>query len=144
MLTEPARGVAIESDRTVSEDDFEILAERSTGTTHPLPPSSAVASLPRHLAYRAMVAPVGMDPDGTLRCIVPNAGYDPSRLRDLEGLLPCPLLAVEAPREEVLGALGAAYGASEDVDSDALHTFIAQPSPPPSLLGRLGRWLGRV
>lgn len=121
-------------------EPLERLARQSTSSRRPQP--RAVAVLPRHLAYEALAAPLRLNPDGGLVCLVPEE-YEPERLHRLASALERRVVAVEGPHEEVMAALEAAYGPVGGVDQDALLIAISDDSSgrPRGFMGRMSRWL---
>lgn len=117
--------------------------EQLARTELPMRPSSAaVAILPKRIAYDAMAAPLKVDEDGTLVCLVPEE-YEPSRVRKMALQLERRVTVYEVEHEQVLDALGAAYGPPTGVDQDALLLSISDESKVahPSLVSRMGSWL---
>lgn len=121
-------------------EPLERLASHPPASARPHP--RAVAAVPRQLAYEALAAPMRIDGDGTLACLVPD-DYEPERLDHLAATLERRVVAVKAPHDEVIEALEAAYGPVAGVDKDALLIAISDDSSSANggLMGRVSRWL---
>ncbi|MEL6185947.1 MAG: hypothetical protein AAFU79_15085, partial [Myxococcota bacterium] len=119
-----------------------VEAEPRTGAPEP----EAVAAVPRNLAYRALAAPVRLDPDGHLVCLVAEDERAPERVEELSGALGWPVVAVAAPHGDILASLAAAYGPIDGVDQDALLVALVEhhSGRRQGLMARMSSWFANT
>lgn len=128
-------------DQLPIEEPVEATSPLEAGPPFETPEPEAVAAVPRHLAYRALAAPLRLAEEGNLICVVPEEDHVPERIEDLSRALGWPVVAIGAPHQDVLASLAAAYGPVDGVDQDALLIAIVErETERRGLMGRMSRW----